>query len=233
VGLLALFDTQGPGYPRLRPGTTRFRAHCYRWARRVEHHLDSLRLLGFRDGWAYVIQKARKGGDNFRKSVRRRIRRLLRNSYLALGRPLPSALQQTQNTIMQASASYVPGAYAGRVTLFRASKQPLGIVPDPTLGWGDRVEGGLELNEVPGYHAAIMSEPRVRVLAEKLKVCLERAQAAMHDEIPHSSDEPFHRGNDDSLSPGRPEGAGTDPGERISGVSAPAAAPADLLPGAE
>src|SRR4029079_12412055 len=36
----------------------------------------------------------------------------------------------------QAMLSYQPRPYPGRITLFRARKQPL-LSVDPTLGWGD------------------------------------------------------------------------------------------------
>jgi aspartate racemase len=37
--------------------------------------------------------------------------------------------------------------------------------------------GGLEVHEVPGGHGSVIDEPAVTFLAEKLKACLERAQA--------------------------------------------------------
>jgi thioesterase domain-containing protein len=50
---------------------------------------------------------------------------------------------------------------------------------DPQLGWGKLVAGGLELEiqEVPGKHTNIFTEPYVRFLAEKLQACLDSAQA--------------------------------------------------------
>jgi thioesterase domain-containing protein len=75
-----------------------------------------------------------------------------------------------------AYANYEPRPYQGPVVLFRVSKQPLGIHPDPTLGWGELMKGGLELYEVPGYRFGILQEPRVRILAEQLRACLDKAQ---------------------------------------------------------
>ena len=45
VALLALFDTAGPGYPRLLPGTTVLRSKVYNFVRRVQHHKESLQRL--------------------------------------------------------------------------------------------------------------------------------------------------------------------------------------------
>jgi aspartate racemase len=44
----------------------------------------------------------------------------------------------------------------------------------PEVGWRKFVDGELEIHEVPGSHTGILDEPHVRVLAEKLKVCIER-----------------------------------------------------------
>jgi thioesterase domain-containing protein len=63
------------------------------------------------------------------------------------------------------------------VTLFRASKQPLGIVPDATLGWNGLLNGHLEVHEIPAHHQNILNDPGVRVLAKELTACLDRARA--------------------------------------------------------
>ena len=64
-----------------------------------------------------------------------------------------------------------------RVTLFRASKQPLGILPDQTLGWGSLLNGCLEIHEIPGaHHQNILKEPAVRRLARELTACVDRTR---------------------------------------------------------
>ena len=49
-----------------------------------------------------------------------------------------------------------------------------GIDHDPQMGWGRLAGGGLETYLIPGYHAHIVLEPRVRVLAKQLIAVLER-----------------------------------------------------------
>jgi aspartate racemase len=51
------------------------------------------------------------------------------------------------------------------------------MVPDPQFGWSKLAAGGLEVHHVPGDHIGILKEPHVQVLAEKLRDCLEQAQA--------------------------------------------------------
>jgi thioesterase domain-containing protein len=45
------------------------------------------------------------------------------------------------------------------------------------LGWSRVVSGPVEIFPVPGNHLSLMAEPHVRVLAERLRGCLERALA--------------------------------------------------------
>ena len=64
--------------------------------------------------------------------------------------------------------NYKPQPYAGKVILFRASEQPIGINPDATLGWGPVGIEDLEIHEIPGHHGSILFEPRVGKLADVL-----------------------------------------------------------------
>ena len=87
---------------------------------------------------------------------------------------LPKSLQQVQEANSKAYQIYVPQVYSGRVILFRASERPPGFYLDPQLGWGNLPAGGMEIYEIPGNHTSIMKSP---ILAEKLRTCLEKAQA--------------------------------------------------------
>jgi aspartate racemase len=174
VGLLALFDTWGPGYGRLEPGTTVWRLMLSRFAQRVDLHVGNLMLGGPREKAAYVAEKTRRVLKNVRKVARRYYKRWKQHG--SLHEHVPKTLAKVEKASFQAIFDYVPSPYAGKVTLFRAGKQPSGIQPDPALGWSKIAEGGLEIHEVPGYHGAIVYEPRVAVLAEALAAALERGR---------------------------------------------------------
>ncbi len=75
----------------------------------------------------------------------------------------------------RASRNYVLHRYPGRVTLFRAVDDPSGKSVDPTLGWSDWAEEGVEVQIVPGNHATMVYKPNVETLAEKLAECIGRA----------------------------------------------------------
>src|SRR6202007_276209 len=96
--------------------------------------------------------------------------------------PLPRELRDVEDAGMWSFSEYSPRPYPGRTTLFRATKQPTGAYPDPTLGWSEFTLGGLEIHEIPGHHGSIVQEPRVGVLAERLRECLDRANAAAQRE---------------------------------------------------
>ncbi|MEM7591063.1 MAG: alpha/beta fold hydrolase [Cyanobacteria bacterium P01_A01_bin.83] len=98
----------------------------------------------------------------------------LANSYITDDMSeIPEALQQVQKANIEANRNYTPCVYSGKVTLFQASERPPGFYFDPQLGWGDLAAGGMEVYEIPGNHTSIMKSP---ILAEKLGVCLDKAQ---------------------------------------------------------
>jgi thioesterase domain-containing protein len=78
---------------------------------------------------------------------------------------------------LRAFAAYRPRPYSGPLTLFR----PEGARADlPLNGW-DAVAGGatgaIDVQPVAGDHYTMLAPPRVQVLAECLKTCIDRAVA--------------------------------------------------------
>ena len=169
VALVAMFDTWGPGYPQFRVGQV-LRAAGWVY-RRVEHHLGSLLLLDAGDYSAYLRAKAAKARQEIFDFAK-----------LQLARHRGTEQDHNAHTvdegfIAMASRSYRPTFYPGKVVLFRSRQQPLGVVKDPSLGWGG-LAAELEIHDVDGLHAAVVAEPRVKYLVERFVPCLERAQAA-------------------------------------------------------
>jgi amino acid adenylation domain-containing protein len=79
---------------------------------------------------------------------------------------------------LRATQNYALHLYPGRVTLFKASEELAGTSPDPTLGWSEWVNAGVEVHLVPGNHANLVYKPHVEVLAEKLSACISQALSA-------------------------------------------------------
>jgi thioesterase domain-containing protein len=67
-----------------------------------------------------------------------------------------------------AARSYAPQPYSGRVLLFKRTLNLTGRYRQPDNGWGRVVRDGLEVHPIEGDHLALLAEPGVDVLAEKL-----------------------------------------------------------------
>ena len=64
------------------------------------------------------------------------------------------------------------GSYTGRITLFRSTQEPTGLLFDPLAGWAAFAEG-VDLELVEGNHFTIFRTPRC--LDECLPACKARA----------------------------------------------------------
>jgi thioesterase domain-containing protein/acyl carrier protein len=174
VGVLALFDTYGPGYPRYLPGMSRRRIRFRRILERVDLHAGNfLAAEGLRAKVSYLVTKSTR----LRHRGRVYFRKLKKDIFGPETFLLPATLRKVKEASRKATVRYQPTSYPGRVTLFRASKQPTGVYSDPELGWTRIARGGVEIFEVPGHHGAIAYEPRIGLLARELARCLEEAYA--------------------------------------------------------
>ncbi|BAZ21895.1 amino acid adenylation domain-containing protein [Kalymmatonema gypsitolerans NIES-4073] len=115
--------------------------------------------------------------------------------HLKMVNMLPPNTETTQmKNMMQAYKAnslslidYVPKhIYPSRITLLRAS-EPLGenyarklpseMLQDSALGWNEFSCEPVNVDFLPGNHVTMMAEPHVQVLAERLKACIQQAQA--------------------------------------------------------
>jgi thioesterase domain-containing protein len=87
---------------------------------------------------------------------------------------MSETLMKLEQAHSQAHKAYKPKPYSGFITVFRASESPPGFHVDPQLGWDSLAKGGLKIYRVPGHHTSIMSS---QILAEQLRLCLEKSQA--------------------------------------------------------
>jgi thioesterase domain-containing protein/acyl carrier protein len=173
LALVVLFDAYGPNYPHRKPGTSRLRRKFYKYWRRVDTHLSNLMYTDLQGKMIYLRVKGRK-----------LVNRLSRRLVLSINRirnPLPPELKRVRSAHMGAAKRkkrYMreQRRFSGRLVLFRATNQPLGIYPDPKLGWGAVVGDDIEVYEIPGHHTSIIYEPRVHLLAEKLNPILNEVQ---------------------------------------------------------
>jgi thioesterase domain-containing protein len=73
---------------------------------------------------------------------------------------------------LQAVAHYQPQPYPGRLTLLRAGANSDAIA-DSTLGWS-RLVDDVECYVMSGDHFSMLRAPGVEVLAERMRICLDR-----------------------------------------------------------
>ncbi len=171
VAFLGMFDTWGPEYRR-KPGMGKWRIVWERTRERIILHGGNLLAAeGLAAKASYVRAKVVRIAHN----VAKRLRPARKPAAPPPPPPaIPKNLADAERSVLRAKTVYAPRPYPGKITLFRASRQPAWFYPDPLLGWGQFAAGGIETHEVPGYHGALAHEPRVAVLAEKLAECLAR-----------------------------------------------------------
>jgi amino acid adenylation domain-containing protein len=91
------------------------------------------------------------------------------------------------------SAGYWPGPgfepprFGGRITLFRAPRQPYYRVRDPQMGWAARAGEGVEVHPIPGAHRTLLREPHVTILAGLLRESILQVQEHFEPVATHSS----------------------------------------------
>jgi amino acid adenylation domain-containing protein len=172
VALVVMFDAYGPNYPKRLPSTSRLRRKVFKYLRRIDTHLSNLRYTDWQGRVNYIRVKLPKLYNRVTRRVRDRVDQVMH--------PVPSQLRRVRSANMNAARRkkrYMreERRFDGRLVLFRAQKQPLGIYPDPKLGWGTVVGDNIEVYEIPGHHTSIIYEPRVHILADKLSQILSEA----------------------------------------------------------
>jgi amino acid adenylation domain-containing protein/non-ribosomal peptide synthase protein (TIGR01720 family) len=97
-------------------------------------------------------------------------------------------VMQLFKTNTSLASNYVPQKvfHTTRITLFKAQEppadadyEPSEISKEPAWGWDRFSDKPVEIYEIPGNHFTIVNEPYVRVLAEQLTSCLEKAQVSL------------------------------------------------------
>jgi thioesterase domain-containing protein len=157
VGLLAFFDAGSPSYPR-------FPKKQAQWKHKVSVHLISLTLKNPQEKMTYL----------WRRTINRLQVTLLPvvgNLLQKLKIRLPHSVRYVvvRKTLIDATNRYRAGSYPGEITIFRAKIQPVGCIPDPTMGLGEHVSGHIDVVEIEGNHNTMMKDKYMRLVAAGLK----------------------------------------------------------------
>jgi amino acid adenylation domain-containing protein len=169
IALLVLIDGFWPDHVAERP-----QSKLIYLVRYVTRHLTILSLLPAQEKWNYIF-------------------RLIQRSVLKVSYKIyPSCLGNYslidrafyyQDLGRQLRIKYVPQVYPGRVSLIKANTKHdwLSLAPDKDKDkflsvWNKFATEGAELYDFIGHHSFMFKEPYVQDLAEKLQICLDKAQ---------------------------------------------------------
>jgi aspartate racemase len=187
VALLAMIQTAFGDYGRRRPGVTFFQRLLYRVIKRVDLEWSNVTALAPGARVLHLASRAKRLLTIVQLKSETLVDAWLAGFNVREWHSLAYRLEAVGKYHVQAALSYKPQPYPERVTLFRATKQPLDIVPDKTMGWGPLLHGPFEIHDIPAHHQNIMIEPRVRVLAQQLAACVDRARCERRSELPRTA----------------------------------------------
>jgi len=159
LALLALIDSSAPQHNNQSRSVDR--AAMLAWFANdlgLAISVSSLQSLGPDEQLNYILERARTANVVLPDAGVVEIRRLL-EIFLAN---------------CQAQQNYTPLVYPDPITLFSASESLEPKDSDLTMEWKQLTNAGVEIHKIRGDHYTIVKEPHVRVLAEQLKVCLDR-----------------------------------------------------------
>jgi acyl-CoA synthetase (AMP-forming)/AMP-acid ligase II/thioesterase domain-containing protein/acyl carrier protein len=129
-----------------------------------------------------ALQPRSKKAPGHRDSLLRYPRRYFRRRITAVKQWIANDAQtrrfrRVERANERARGRYTPAAYPGRIVLFMSEEGPSwpSFDPQSPYGWGALAGGGLDFYLVPGNHAGILREPHVRLVAEKMRFYLDRA----------------------------------------------------------
>ncbi len=96
-----------------------------------------------------------------------------------IGALLATERQRIQRLpIRSAAARYLPPVWPGSLALFRVEEPHVGGFDYPDMGWRGMAQGGIVLHDLPGNHLEMLSEPNVKLVAEKLLAALQETELA-------------------------------------------------------
>ena len=177
IATLALVQTVMKDYPRTRPRVTFLHRLFYRLIYRFDLEWTNAKALEPKARIFYLVERTKRLLTIARVKAEALAYPWLASFKSRVPHSKAYTLEEIDRLHVQAVVGYtVKDCPVECVTLFRASKQPLGIVPDPTLGWNGLLKGRLEVHEIPAHHQNILNKPAVRALAKELTACLDRAR---------------------------------------------------------
>jgi len=187
VALLALIDTFFPNDRNGSADQTHHIPGATFLLDRAWYHLSNLMELRPRYALTYLAQRLESAGGKLSRGLTQalsplhpRIRQQSSRGLDPLSEAYPPLLDKIMKHNRQAASAYLPRNYPGRVTIFLGeAPEAFGLLRSRRMP--ERLaQGGVDTYEVPGHHGTIVEEPHVRILAESLRVALDKAIGSDH-----------------------------------------------------
>ena len=168
VSAVILFDADNPTYARRFKSFRATPIKLFFFFEKIVFHLSRLRKHDPKEMGRYI--KARI--ETVLQQLGRRVLSLFYRS------AVPGNYEHLKTAswfLFLAVEEYEPRSLDVPVLLFRSHDLQTGWFRDPSLGWGDVLSNNLILHEMPGNHAAMLDEPGVVQLAEKMAEVIPKA----------------------------------------------------------
>jgi acyl transferase domain-containing protein/thioesterase domain-containing protein len=169
VPLVIMINSATTDYPKYRTGTTRSRRLLNALILRLALEWSGLSGKPIQKMFSHLLGRGRRvkevlhsRAEMLLDAIMARWHRKLRNHSMTYH------LERLAVAHDAAWAAYEPTPYSGKIIQFYAKRQPLGIDPDPTLGWDGLLNGDFQIKEVPGFRQNMLDEPNVEILASEL-----------------------------------------------------------------
>ena len=167
VKLLVLINSATHLFNTYIPGITRAQRICYALRDRAAVEWAELAGLPLRKKSQRLLMRAARMRDLAQNKIETMLDRLPAGSPFRIrNHSLVYHLEQIADANDRAWLRYRPKPYNGKVIFLRALKQPLGLIPDPMLGWNGLFTGELDVYEVPGFRQNMLDEPNVHEVAK-------------------------------------------------------------------
>lgn len=164
VALLAMIDTPGPGHMGMKlEDEGEIAAYILDTLFEIDKSLLSLNFL--------------RQAENTEEQVMYALEQAKIANFLPNDFQIPQTRQiiRVFQANMEAMWNYKPRIYPGKIIFFRAQDRREKYDPShPEYPWIELAASGIEIHPVSGTHVTMNYDPHVQVIAEKLKVCLEK-----------------------------------------------------------
>jgi len=139
---------------------------------RIEFHCRNFLLLGSKEKLTFFMEKAKVAKSRSKVWYGMVLSKFGHRFHQRSGQYL--TLAQLWEINERTPHNYMPKVYPGRISDFRPIKQ-YALFDGSELGWDKVAAGRVETCELPVYPRGMLVEPFVRLLAEKLQVCINKA----------------------------------------------------------